>query len=174
MPPAAPKAEAAVLDVSPQKIFEHFWKSGYSTLMIACFGALVVTIAVSMIILQKMRSNNFDEAKKAMQEQQDAVTTYLKTLEAIRTDREHLVRRQLREGKWPDQVKASWDDELRESEINFELMRRGFVNALGEDAITTVRERRSAMEALLRTARDNAEREAQDENKRAVEAKKTK
>jgi hypothetical protein len=142
-PPALPNIDAWAL-------FNGVKDSNNFYLIIVCFLCLFFTTALAVFVFLRMRTTT--AATDAVKEKMAVIAKYVEAIDSIRIEQEQLLKRIVRDGRWPDHVKAKWDEEDRATKRNFELQRTPLVALAGEDVAKAVKSQSGIMEQIVRAS----------------------
>jgi hypothetical protein len=138
MPKREPVAVPKLPDFTPWTLFQTLRDSPQFHLLLICFACLLLTIIVSVLVLFRLRAS--DAGKEDAKRKVAVIAEYLGAIDGIRVEQDQLMKRLLREGRWPDPVKAQWEEEERTRRREFHMEREPLLKIAGaavEHAVKT-------------------------------------
>uniref|UniRef100_A0A7S1M693 Transmembrane protein n=1 Tax=Neobodo designis TaxID=312471 RepID=A0A7S1M693_NEODS len=139
-PPEVPSLDAMGFLKTVQQS-EHY------NLVLLCFGCLFITTFVAVLIFMRLRRSG--DADSDVKQKLGTIARYVEAVDTVRVEQEQLMKRVLREGRWPDHVKSQWDDDDRAMRRDFELRREPLVTLAGAEVQSSLKRSQSLFQQLV-------------------------
>ena len=141
-------------------------QSEHYNLVLVCFGCLFVTTFVAVLIFVRLRRTG--DVDKEVRQKMATIARYAEAVDTVRVEQDQLLKRVLREGRWPDHVKSQWDDDDRSMRREFELQREPLVALSSPELQAGIKRSQSLFQQLVsEDVRRAAERKEKSATKQA-------
>jgi hypothetical protein len=122
-------------------------QSEHYSLVLVCFGCLFITTFVAVLIFMRLRRQG--DPDKDLKVKMTTIARYVEAVDTVRVEQDQLLKRVLREGRWPDHVKSQWDDEDRSMRREFDLEREPLVALSCVELQAGIKRSQGLMQQLL-------------------------